>query len=109
MSPSSGGNSPATMLIIDVLPAPERPNKAVTPGAVELNATSTVKPPSFFFTLIAGTTQPFIFTAIRLARISDARRAIRATITEITHNLSAPASPPGTWVREYSARGRVLV
>jgi hypothetical protein len=84
------------MFITEVFPAQELPNKAVTPApAVEKDA-STVKWPSLFLTLISSKGQPFIFEATRRVKISDPTRASIATITEMMHSLSAPASPPGT-------------
>src|SRR3954447_5915427 len=49
MRPRSGVTSPATMLIIEVLPEPDGPNSAVTPSAAS-NFAAMLKSPSCFST-----------------------------------------------------------
>ena len=82
----------------EVLPAPERPNSAVTPTSPVNKEMLMAKSPNFFLTLISSTCQPFSLEAARLARISEIMRAKNANTTEMTHNRMAPESPPGTCV-----------
>src|ERR1043165_6028836 len=55
--PRSGVTSPATMLMIAVLPEPDGPNSAVTPSAAS-NLAATLKAPSFFSTSTASMSLP---------------------------------------------------
>src|SRR5262249_31642181 len=50
MRAASAGNSPAMMLASVLLPQPERPNNAVTPGVGASIATSTLNAPRCFLT-----------------------------------------------------------
>src|SRR6266545_1153344 len=54
MRPRSGLSKPAIMLTMVVLPAPEGPNKAVTPGVVS-NSAASRKSPSRFSTATVST------------------------------------------------------
>ena len=100
MCPASGRVRPAMALMTDVLPEPERPNRAVTPRSSAVKAMSSVKAPSVWRierSSMVGHVCP-ISRRTRCARNSDSISAIRATPKEMAASRAATASPPGSWV-----------
>ena len=98
MRPWSGRISPAMTLTSEVLPAPERPNSAMSPPPVSKRASSR----KFAEPVPDVDGQRHSTSRRRLARRASSSEASSASIeiaTETSVRRSAPASPPGTCVK----------
>ncbi len=94
--PRSGRVSPAIMLISVVLPAPERPKRAVTPpvaGEARLEREAAGRPGD-----VDDERHAVSRWRARRASHSEASRAAKAMATAMMVRRSAAISPPGTWV-----------
>ena len=100
MTPRSGRSRPAIMLISEVLPAPEAPNRPVTrPSLVEGGLQR--KFAELFFDVDAQHAQfPCSRCVARRANHSDAISAPMAITMEISTSRIAAASPSGVWISE---------
>ena len=100
MMPRSGRSNPAIMLISEVLPAPEAPNRPVTRPSLA-NAASIVNSPSCFETSTRSMRQfPCRRCVARRAKNSDAISAPIAMTMETITSRSAAVSPSGVWISE---------
>ena len=99
MRPRSGRISPAIMLMMLVLPAPEGPNSAVAPPAPSKRGVQREFAELFFdFDRSAWPQAPCSRAVARRASHSDATSAASEMMTATTTSCSAAASPPGTCV-----------
>ena len=82
------------MLTVVVLPQPERPNKATTPGVGASNRASSVNPSRRLTALTFSIQRPTNARA-RRARTSASSSPIRPSANDINASLRACASPSG--------------
>ena len=95
MTPRSGFSSPAIMLISDVLPAPDAPNRPVTRPSLVKEAES-ANSPSCFATSTRSMVSSRAGVWSRAARTIPRRPARRSRCTiETTTSRSAAVSPSG--------------
>ena len=100
MVPRSGFSNPAIMLISEVLPAPEAPNRPVTRPSLA-NEASMENSPSCFDDVNAQHGQfPCRRWVARRAKNSDAISAPMAMTMETITSRSAAVSPSGVWISE---------
>ena len=100
MMPRSGRSSPAIMLISEVLPAPEAPNRPVTRPSLA-KAASIENSPSCFDDVNAQHDQfPCRRCVARRANHSEAISAAIAITIETITSRSAAVSPSGVWISE---------
>ena len=96
--PASGRISPPIRLTSEVLPEPDGPNSAVSRPLVS-KAASSSKSPSRWRMSTGERHSTSIRLPTRRASTSEATSAAMAMAIEISVSRSAPASPPGTWVK----------
>ena len=100
MTPRSGRSRPAIMLISEVLPAPDAPNRPVTrPSLVERGLKRELA--KLLGDVDAQHGQfPCRRCVARRANHSDAIRAPIAITMEISTSRTAAVSPSGVWISE---------
>ena len=96
--PRSGRIRPPTISTSVVLPEPERPNSAVTPGC-EVKRAARRKVAARVLDVDVEAHVATCRAPMRRASSSEPSRAAIEIAIDTSVSRSAPASPPGIWVR----------